>query len=141
LRRRAIASRWISRKCYSKASSSRAPTEAKKRPLPYLTGKEAGSPHNVLLWRRLPLFAIRDGHWKLWESVNDKTGQYGQCKLLFNLQDDLNETTNLASHDRQKIEKLEKILHQWAKTLSAPKWPSKKPITFNVCGRRFTLPI
>jgi arylsulfatase A-like enzyme len=109
--------------------------------VPYLAGKKTGSPHNMLVWRRLPLFSIRQGDWKLWESVNDKTGQYGEYKLLFNLKDDLNETTNLADKNPQKVKELEQIAGEWAKMMIAPKWPSRKPAHYDVCGTPFTLPI
>jgi len=109
--------------------------------MPYLSGKKSGSPHDMLAWRRLPLFSIREGDWKLWESVDDKTGKYGDYKLLFNLKDDLNETTNLADKYPQKVKELESLVHQWAKMMTDPKWPSKKPTTYDVCGTPFTLPI
>lgn len=109
--------------------------------VPYLTGKNTGPPHNLLAWRALPLFSIRQGDWKLWESVDDKAGKYGEYKLLFNLKDDLNETTNLADKYPQKVKQLEGLAHQWAKAMVSPKWPSKKPTTYNVCGTPFTLPI
>lgn len=109
--------------------------------MPYLTGKKTGSPHSMLAWRRLPLFSIRAGDWKLWESVNDKTGKYGDYKLLFNLKDDLNETTDLAGKNPRKVKELEQLLHEWSKPMIDPKWPSKAPTTYDCCGRRFTLPI
>lgn len=109
--------------------------------MPYLTGRKTGPPHNALEWRALPLFSIRQGDWKLWESVNDKTGKYGEYKLLFNLKDDLNETTNLADKDPQKVKELEGLIHQWAKAMTDPKWPTKRAFTYNVCGTPFTLPI
>lgn len=108
---------------------------------PYLTGRRTGDPHNSLAWRRLPLFSIREGDWKLWESVNDQTGRYGEYKLLFNLKDDLNETTNLADKYPQKVRQLEQDVHAWARGMVDPKWPSKPPKTFSVCGTPFTLPI
>lgn len=109
--------------------------------MPYLTGKKTGPPHDMLAWRRLPLFSIRQGDWKLWESVNDQTGKYGEYKLLFNLKDDLNETTNLAGRNPQKVKELEDLVHQWAKSMTDPRWPSRKPVTYNVCGTPFALPI
>lgn len=108
---------------------------------PYLTGRKAGNPHNMLAWRRLPLFSIREGDWKLWESVDDKTGKYGEYKLLFNLKDDLNETQNLADKYPQKVRELEQHIHEWVRGLTDPKWPSRPPNTFSVCGTPFTLPI
>jgi arylsulfatase A-like enzyme len=109
--------------------------------MPYLAGKEVDLPHRLLAWRRLPLFSIREGDWKLWESVDDKTGKYGEYKFLFNLRDDLNETTNLADKFRHKVEDLERHIHEWAEVMADPKWPSQAPVTFDVCGRTFTLPI
>ena len=41
--------------------------------------------------------------------MNDKTGQYGEYTLLFNLKDDLNETTNLAAKNPQKVKELEDL--------------------------------
>ena len=109
--------------------------------MPYLSGRKTGAPHDMLAWRRLPLFSIRKGDWKLWESVDDKTGVYGEYKLLFNLKDDLNETTNLADKDPQKVRELEALSREWAKSLIDPKWPSKKPVHYDVCGTPFTLPV
>lgn len=109
--------------------------------MPYLIGEKTGSPHNMLAWRRLPLFSIRERDWKLWESVDDKTGQYGEYKLLFNLKDDLNETTNLAAKNPQEVRHLERLVQESAKMMTDPKWPSRRPPRFDVCGTPFTLPI
>ncbi|UWZ82824.1 sulfatase family protein [Occallatibacter riparius] len=109
--------------------------------MPYLMGRKTGSPHDMLAWRRLPLFSIRQGDWKLWESVDDKTGKYGEYKLLFNVKEDLDETTNLADKYPQRVRQLEGLAHQWAKEMTDPKWPTRKTVTYNVCGTPFTLPI
>jgi arylsulfatase A-like enzyme len=109
--------------------------------MPYLTGEKSGTPHDMLAWRRQPLFSIRQGDWKLWESVDDKSGKYGRYKLLFNLKDDLDETTNLADKYPDKVRQLEGLVHDWEKSLTDPKWSSRKPVTYTVCGTPFTLPI
>jgi arylsulfatase A-like enzyme len=106
--------------------------------LPYVVGGNRGDPHNELMWRRRPLYSIRKGDWKLWES-DDPT--YGHFKLLFNLRTDLNETTNLADKYPAKVKELESDIAQWSKDLQDPKWPSRPPTTFSVCGTPFTLPI
>ena len=108
---------------------------------PYLTGRKTGDPHSLLEWRSLPLFAIREGDWKLWESVDDKNGEYGEYKLLFNLRDDLNETTNLADKYPKKVKQLDDLAQKWAKSLMSPKWPTKRPAHYNVCGTPFVLPV
>jgi arylsulfatase A-like enzyme len=109
--------------------------------MPYLTAARAGVPHDVLLWRALPLFSVRSGDWKLWESVNDKSGVYGEYKLLFNLKSDLNESTNLADSNPQKVKELEDLARRWARMMTDPKWPSRRPAHFSVCGTPFVLPI
>jgi arylsulfatase A-like enzyme len=108
---------------------------------PYLTGRKTGEPHDLLVWRRRPLVSIRQGDWKLWESVNDETGKYGEYKLLFNLKADPNETTNLAAQRPEEVKHLEGLIHKWAEQMKAPLWESRPPPTFSVCGTPFTLPI
>ena len=108
--------------------------------VPYVTGQKPGLPHDMLAWRRLPLFSIRQGDWKLWESVNDQSGKYGEYKLLFNLKNDLNETTDQAARNPQKVRELEALARQWSAMLIDPKWEPKRPIRFDVCGTPFTLP-
>ena len=103
--------------------------------LPHLTGKDASPPHDMLAWRRSPLASIRVGDWKLWKSTD------GKYTLLFNLKDDLNETTNLAESNPQKLAELEAAFDQWAKDMVDPKWPSRPPTTFDVCGTPFEVPI
>ena len=59
--------------------------------------------------------------------MDDKTGKYGEYKLLFNLKDDLNETTNLADKYPQKVKELEDV---WSingqRSMTDPKWPTRK---------------
>jgi arylsulfatase A-like enzyme len=108
--------------------------------LPYLTGAKTGGPHDALFWRREPLFSMRQGDWKLWRSV-DTTGVYGDYTLLFNLRSDPNETVNLAPGAPEKVRELEALIQAWDAGMINPKWPSKRPVTYNVCGREFTLPV
>jgi arylsulfatase A-like enzyme len=109
--------------------------------MPYIAQGRRGTPHDMLLWRRRPLISIRKGDWKLWESVNDETGKYGEYKLLFNLKNDLHEDTNLADKYPDKVKELEGLIHEWSKDMTDAKWPSRPPVTFSVCGTPFTLPI
>lgn len=108
--------------------------------MPYLTGKVAGAPHEVLAWRTEPLVAIRHGDWKLWETEGSETGVYGHYKLLFNLHDDLNESTNLEDKNPQDLKELEDLIHRWEAPMIAPKWTPKRANTFVIDGRTFTLP-
>ena len=109
--------------------------------VPYLTGKASGEPHPTLFWQAKPLDAVRHGPWKLWETQGPNTGVYGKYKLLFNLHDDQDESTNLAKQDPAKVKALEGLIHGWERSLIAPLWPTKHPAHYKVCKRPFTLPI
>ena len=113
--------------------------------LPFVVGKAPGQPHDVLIWRRAPLVSIRAGHWKLWE-VSDKTGgaeqsRYGDYTLLFDLKDDQNESTNLAPQNAPKVEELRALIKDWEKDKKPAAWPTARDVTWDVCGRVFTVPI
>ena len=60
--------------------------------LPFLTGEQKGSPHSILFWRRGVAAAVRQGAWK---AIRVKTNQ----PLLFNIDQDPGETTNLAAEE------------------------------------------
>ena len=108
--------------------------------MPYLTGR-AGDPHDMLAWRAQPLYAIREGNWKLWESTGGEDDRYGKYRLLFNLGDDPNEVHDLAERDPDEVRRLAAQLGRWSGAMIAPKWPTKHPATYEVCGRKLTLPI
>jgi arylsulfatase A-like enzyme len=103
--------------------------------MPYLSGRKSGNPHESLMWRRSPLVSIRSGDWKLWKSLD------GKYTLLFNLREDLNETHNLADREPARVKELEAAIERWSKDLQDPRWPSRPPVTYTVCGTPFTLPI
>jgi arylsulfatase A-like enzyme len=109
--------------------------------MPYLTDHKTGEPHDMLAWRALPLYAIREGDWKLWESSGGESDRYGKYDLLFNLRSDLNETHDLSGSDPDEVRRLAAQLSRWSGKMIAPKWPTKRPTTYDVCGRKFTLPI
>lgn len=108
---------------------------------PYLAGHDASDPHEMLAWRAPPLEAIREGDWKLWESSGGEDDRYGKYQLLFNLGTDLQETRNLAGSETQEVRRLATELSRWSGAMIAPKWPTKRPATYDVCGRKFTLPV
>jgi arylsulfatase A-like enzyme len=69
---------------------------------------------DVKLWRAVPSTVIMDGPWKLIYYY-----EYDNYEL-FNLDEDLSETFNLAGTMPDKEEKLLKNLHQWVKESNAP---------------------
>ncbi len=108
---------------------------------PYLTGRKSGEPHEMLAWRAPPLQAIREGNWKLWESSGGENDRYGRYQLLFNLGADPNESHNLAGSAVEEERRLAKELDRWSGSMIAPKWPTRRPATYEVCGKSFTLPL
>jgi arylsulfatase A len=79
-------------------------------------------PFYELRWGATPCAVIREGDWKLIEYFGDwidPEGRYvpGRRLELFNLADDLGETTNLADRQPQRAAELSKALHEWMKSI------------------------
>ncbi|MDP6537933.1 MAG: sulfatase-like hydrolase/transferase [Planctomycetota bacterium] len=83
--------------------------------VPFLAGRRAGRPHDVLLWRRGDNLAIRSGDWKLVRKGNGPT-------LLFDLGIDPGETTDLAADHPQRVAALGAHWGAWSEQLSQPRW-------------------
>jgi len=83
--------------------------------LPFLTGKEAGHPHEQLFWRAGPKHAARVGDWKL---VQERGG----AVELFNLIDDIGEQTDLAVKDPAKLKELQAAYAAWDKQMLPAQW-------------------
>ena len=86
--------------------------------MPYLLpkgAKENYAPHDFLCWRRHQAAAVREGDWKLIRVADNP-------HLLFNLKNDLGETTNLASHYPQKVNRLLNLLDSWESEMVDPLW-------------------
>lgn len=83
--------------------------------LPFLMGKAKGVPHERLFWRYADrnLFAVREGDWKL---VQCKT----PTSQLFNLKDDIGETTDLAAKHPDVVKRLQAAWDAWNATLRPP---------------------
>jgi arylsulfatase A-like enzyme len=84
--------------------------------IPYLQGKEKGTPHQNIYLRKFDqdLHSVRDGDLKLivkWK---------GSKKELYNLKTDIGETNNIASQFPEEVERLNKILKEWESELINP---------------------
>lgn len=88
-----------------------------KNLMPYINGKNLGTPHQALFWRRGVSAAIREGNWKLIRVETDPI-------LLFDLSKDLSETKNLAKENPDTVKHLLAKLAEWEKGLSKPHWSS-----------------
>jgi arylsulfatase A-like enzyme len=90
--------------------------------MPYLTGKDAGKPHDTLYWRFGEQWAIRKGDWKLVVSRID-----GATPRLFNLKEDIGEAKNLADAEPAKVKELKADWDKWNAEQKDPLWvPAKK---------------
>ena len=86
---------------------------------PFLSGEDAGAPHDRLFWRRSVASAMREGNWKL---IKVK----GNPILLFNLADDPSETTNLAEAYPDRVVSMSASLDAWDAQLAEPRWGHAK---------------
>jgi arylsulfatase A-like enzyme len=92
--------------------------------LPYLTGKNAGRPHEVLYWRFGEQWAIRKGDWKLVASRIDQN-----TPRLINLAEDIGEANDLSAKHPEKVKELLDDWKTWNAELKDPLWkplPGKK---------------
>jgi arylsulfatase A-like enzyme len=85
--------------------------------IPFVTGQEKGSPHEVLFWRSGLQHAVRMGDWKL---VHD--GRAGGQEMLFNLAEDVGETRDLAGEKPEVLRQLGALYEQWDKQMMPPQW-------------------
>ncbi|MDO8683101.1 MAG: sulfatase [Armatimonadota bacterium] len=84
--------------------------------LPYLKkGANKGNPHDALYWRIGSMRAIRKGDWKLAKLKPTMTE-------LYNLKDDIGETTDLAARNPEKVKELTDQLMKWDSELAKPLW-------------------
>jgi arylsulfatase A-like enzyme len=96
--------------------------------LPYLTGEQAGPPHEALFWRFGEQWAIRMGDYKLVRYDNNADTQTGKGNQgvstvrLYNLKTDQGETQDLAAEDVRTVKTLQFRWDQWNATLVKPLW-------------------
>ena len=77
--------------------------------LPYITGQNSGIPNKALFWRMEngTDYAVRSGPWKL-AKARDQAGIQ-----LYNIEDDIGETKNLASKNPEIVGRLIKLYEDW----------------------------
>lgn len=89
--------------------------------LPYLAVGNKNKPHQALYWRRGIAAAMRTGNWKL---IRVKESKTVENVLLFNLEKDISETTNLSAKYPDQVKKMLASIAQWEKGLDQPHWGS-----------------
>ena len=79
--------------------------------IPFVTGKNSGTPHETLFWRQGGKTAIRHGDWKLVRMGKRLTA--GKAKWeLYDLSKDISEETNLARSHPERLTELVKLWEQ-----------------------------
>jgi arylsulfatase A-like enzyme len=96
--------------------------------LPYVNGKEDGSPHKVLFWRTDFNKSVRYENWKfIWNTRDNQV-------FLFDLDSDKAEKINLAGQHPDLVQKLINEMNLWEQELKEPAWPGVMEIHFMING-------
>ena len=95
--------------------------------LPYLGGKNSGTPHETLYWRLGAQTAIRKADWKLVRyDVNAdgprKGGPAVTAAKLYHLSEDVGEANDLSAKHPDKVRELEADWRKWEAQLAEPLW-------------------
>jgi arylsulfatase A-like enzyme len=86
--------------------------------LPFLTGLDAGDPHEQLFWRADHIWAIRDGDFKLILSARDGWAE------LYNIRTDMSESINLKDDMPDLYQALYSKHMEWQEAMpEKPLWP------------------
>jgi arylsulfatase B len=88
--------------------------------LPYLSGEDERSPHELLYWRMGRRTALRCGDWKI---VRNRRGAAsGRDFELYNLASDIGETKNLAKLRPEKLRELKDAWEETDRQMVNPVW-------------------
>lgn len=109
---------------YATAAANSAAVFAPKRVegvdlIPFVTGKDPGTPHETLFWRQGGRTAIRHGDWKLVRMGNRKAVSKAKWEL-YNLNNDIAETTDLADANPERLALMIKQWEQWNAQMIEP---------------------
>ena len=86
--------------------------------VPYLTGKNDGSPHDAIYLRKFDegVHTVRSGQFKMHRYKRDNS------VMLYDLAKDIGETKNFAKQHPEKLEQLEKLRADWDAELVDPRF-------------------
>lgn len=80
--------------------------------IPYLTGEQDGQPHEALFWRRSGFHALRSGDFKIWQASASPS--------LYDIQNEIEEQTNLAKKQPDLVEELVNLYEELIADLPEP---------------------
>ena len=87
--------------------------------VPFLTGKDTGTPHETLFWRQGGKAGLRHGDWKLVRMGGRKA--VGKARWeLYDLSKDLSEETNLAKSNPERLAELVALWEKMNGEMSEP---------------------
>ncbi|ARS39372.1 N-acetylgalactosamine 6-sulfate sulfatase [Sphingobacteriaceae bacterium GW460-11-11-14-LB5] len=89
--------------------------------IPYLKAGNQNTPHQALFWRRGIAAAMRTGNWKL---IRVRENSKLEHVLLFDLTNDLSESTDLAAKYPKQVKLMLHSLARWENDLDTPHWGS-----------------
>lgn len=93
------------------------------------TLSEAPETERTLVWGQDPVFAVRQGRFKLWHSSE------WQKTYLYDLDQDPAELNDISHHYPEVRTALERILADWRGALPEPLWPRQSTRTVTINGR------
>jgi len=97
--------------------------------IPYLTGKDDGAPHDRLFWRSgNRKHAARRGNWKL-------VLETGREPELYDLQNDIGETRNLAENKPEVLKSVQAAYAEWDSQMVEAKWTRQDRNNAKVGGK------
>jgi arylsulfatase A-like enzyme len=85
--------------------------------MPFVEGRKAGRPHDLLFWRTGPYRVVRSGDWKL--QVTERPAK----DWLYDLSNDPTERRNLALERPDKVAELKRDLARHDAEQAKPLWP------------------
>lgn len=91
---------------------------------PLLLGKDTSIAHDTLIWDTGIGTAVRQGDWKLKTASDDWNANYEMVEVelgtqLYNLADDVGETTDLSKQHPEIVKKLQAIYQEWDAKMKA----------------------
>lgn len=92
--------------------------------IPYLTGKNKNKPHETLYWRAQKKQALRHNDWKL--VMNPTRGNKNAKRELYNLENDISESKNLAKEKPDVVEQLSKKWNALNSEMKDQVWHRKR---------------
>ena len=84
--------------------------------VPFLKGSSEGAPHEALFWRAGRQHAARQGDWKIVRNAG------GAGDQLFNLRDDIGESTDIAGINQAKLKELQAVYDSWDRQMMPAQW-------------------